>query len=132
MERINSDVSVMRVWFGGVILLGLCACLSACIGGANRPVQLLSSNGPVYPASAKARGLQGYVLVEYTVSIEGVVLNPKVIESEPAGVFDTAAIIAVASWVYKPMVVNGEKQRAERVQSRVEFRLGEPERYQNY
>jgi len=109
----------------GFILLNLAACAS----GGNRPVQLLSSDDPVYPLLARSRGVQGYVIVEYTVSIDGQVVDPVVVESEPAGVFDTSAMVAVASWVYKPMVKNGDVQRAEKIRSRLEYRLGESERY---
>ena len=109
----------------GLILLSLAACVS----GGNRPVQLLSSIDPVYPLHAKSRGVQGYVIIEYTVSIEGQILNPVVVESEPAGIFDTSAMVAIASWVYKPMMINGEVQRAEKIRSRLEYRLGESERY---
>ena len=103
---------------------------AACVSGGNRPVQLLSSDDPVYPPLAKAQGVQGYVVIEYTVSINGVVLNPKVVDSEPVGVFETSALVAIASWVYKPMTKNGEALRAERVRSRLEYRLGESERYE--
>ena len=109
----------------GLIILSLVGCVSS----GNRPVQLLSSIDPVYPPLAKSQGVQGYVIIEYTVSVEGRVLNPTVVESEPVGVFESSALIAITSWVYKPMVTNGEVQRAEKVRSRLEYRLGESERY---
>ena len=114
-----------RVLILGMVVLGLAGCVS----GGNRPVQLLSSDDPVYAPLAKSQGVQGYVIIEYTVSIDGQVLNPVVVESEPLGVFDTSAMISIASWVYKPMIKNGEAQQAEKIRSRLEYRLGESERY---
>lgn len=116
----------MRMLIPGMMVLGLAACMS----GGNRPVQLLSSNDPVYPTLAKSQGVQGYVIIEYTVSTDGQVLNPVVVESEPAGVFDSSAMISIASWVYKPMIKNGEVLAAEKIRSRLEYRLGESERYE--
>ena len=44
------------------------ALLSAC-ATQNRPVQLISGGGPVYPLVAKERGVQGYVTVVYDLSL---------------------------------------------------------------
>ena len=106
--------------------------IGGCMTAANRPLQLLSSVDPDFPAAAKTQGLQGYVVIEYTVSVEGQVVNARVVESEPAGVFDQSALAAVTQWLYKPMVRKGQVLQAEKVHSRLEFRLGEPERYENY
>ena len=106
--------------------------LSACMAGGNRPLQLLSSNDPIFPPLAKSEGVQGYVVLEYAVSVQGVVLSARVVESQPEGVFDEAALIALASWVYKPMILDGVAQAAKKVRSRMDFRLGESERYKNY
>ncbi len=115
-----------RVLILGMLVLGL----SGCMSGGNRPVQLLSSNDPVYPPLAKSQGVQGYVIIEYTVSTDGQVLNPVIVESRPPGVFDSSAMISIASWVYKPMIKNGEVLAAEKIRSRLEYRLGESERYE--
>lgn len=106
--------------------------LGACVGAGNRPVQLLSTAEPEFPTLAKSRGVEGYVIVEYSVSMQGIVLNPRIVESEPEGIFDTAALKAISLWQYKPMIEKGEIRQAENVRSRIEFRLGEPERYEDY
>jgi len=62
---------------------------------------------PQYPRRALARGLEGYVMLEFTVTKTGAVLNPVVVESEPAGVFDAAAIKAALRFKYKPRVLDG-------------------------
>ncbi len=55
---------------------------------------------PTYPATALARGLRGYVDVEFTVTPAGTVENPHVVAAQPANVFDAAALAAVSRWRY--------------------------------
>ena len=62
---------------------------------------------PQYPRRALARGIEGYVMLEFTVTKTGAVVSPRVIESEPSGVFDAAAIKAALRFKYKPRVVDG-------------------------
>jgi TonB family protein len=55
---------------------------------------------PTYPAAAMARRLTGYVDVEFTVDAEGHVRSASVTKSEPARVFDSAALAAIGRWRY--------------------------------
>lgn len=57
--------------------------------------------GPVYPAEARMRGLDGEVLVAFTVDEEGRVINPRVMRSTDA-IFDEPARKAVAKWRFEP------------------------------
>jgi len=57
--------------------------------------------GPIYPAEARSRGLEGEVLVAFTVDEEGRVINPRVMRSTDA-IFDEAARRAVAKWRFEP------------------------------
>ena len=56
---------------------------------------------PEYPRGAERRKIEGSVVVEFTILEDGSTLNPTVVEAEPAGVFDAAAIQAVQKWKYK-------------------------------
>lgn len=76
-----------------------------------------------YPQRALQRGIEGYVILEYTVDETGSVIDPVVIESKPMGIFDRAAIEASSKFVYEPKVVDGEAVRTEGVKHRVEFEL---------
>jgi TonB family protein len=67
--------------------------------GGLRPI---IASTPQYPAAARARGLSGHVDVEFTVTPAGTVENAHVTASEPRGVFDAAALAAVARWRYLP------------------------------
>lgn len=78
---------------------------------------------PIYPRRAQTRGIEGYVLLEFTVTKTGAVANPVVIESDPPGIFDRAAINAALKFKYKPKVVNGEPIDVAGVPHRISFEL---------
>ena len=54
---------------------------------------------PAYPKGAKVRGL---VELDLVVGTDGKVKQAKVVRSEPAGMFDQAALDAVKSWYISP------------------------------
>lgn len=78
---------------------------------------------PLYPESAASRGIEGYVLLEFTVTETGATADPVVIEAQPQGVFDTAAIKAVLKFKYKPRVENGKPTRVTGVRHVITFKL---------
>jgi len=99
--------------------------LSGCLGSRDRPLQLLNGADPQYPAAALAAGIQGFVTVSYAVSIEGRVSNVTVEESQPAGVFDEAAVMAVKRWRYKAPQRQGQAYAPPRVLSTLQFKLAD-------
>ena len=78
---------------------------------------------PLYPASAQSRGIEGYVLLEFTVTETGATADPVIIESKPEGVFDSAAAKAVLKFKYKPRVENGLPIRVPGVRHVITFKL---------
>jgi protein TonB len=78
---------------------------------------------PVYPRRAQTRGIEGYVILEFTVTRLGTVLNPVVIEAKPPGIFDRAATNAALKFKYKPKVVNGEAIDVAGVLNKITFEL---------
>lgn len=78
---------------------------------------------PMYPMRARQRGIEGWVLLEFTVTKTGTVKDPKVIESKPSGVFDRAAKNAVVKFKYKPRVVDGQAVEVPGVRHRITFEL---------
>ena len=78
---------------------------------------------PTYPRRAAQRGIEGYVVVEFTVSSLGTVTDPVVIEAEPPGMFDSAAIDAVKRFKYKPQVVDGQAGGVPGVRNIIRFEL---------
>lgn len=78
---------------------------------------------PLYPESAAERGIEGYVLLEFTVTETGATAGPVVLESQPSGIFDEAAKKAVLKFKYKPRVENGRPVRVEHVRHVITFKL---------
>jgi protein TonB len=108
-------------------LLWIALAVAGC-ASTSRPPDLVSAGGVVYPVEAKDKKVEGYVRVAYDVSVDGSVTNVRVIESDPPGVFDEAAVAAVRGWRFHPAISDGKPVVKELV-SRVNFKLGESESY---
>jgi protein TonB len=78
---------------------------------------------PIYPQRAIDRGIEGYVIVEFTVTKTGAVRDPKVIEYETSPIFNKAALAAALKFKYKPRVVNGEPIEVHGVLNKITFQL---------
>ncbi|WP_286266118.1 energy transducer TonB [Thalassotalea atypica] len=78
---------------------------------------------PVYPRRAQSRGIEGYVIVEFTVSKNGSVKDAVVIEASPESIFDRAALDAALKFKYKPRVVDGEPMEVAGVQNKISFEI---------
>lgn len=93
-------------------------------GGADRDIVPLVRVDPDYPPRAKQRGIEGFVDLQFTISAVGTVQNAQVIASEPAYIFDRAALRAVRKWKYNPKIENGTAISRPGVQVRLRFELG--------
>jgi len=62
---------------------------------------------PSYPREAKEKNVQGWVDMEFTVTPEGTVSDIKVTGSQPASVFDIAAVEALSKWRFEPVRRDG-------------------------
>jgi protein TonB len=78
---------------------------------------------PMYPARAQSQGIEGWVVVQFTVTEAGTVANPVVVEAQPPGVFDEAAKKAVLKFKYKPRVEDGKPIAVPNVQHLIRFEL---------
>lgn len=78
----------------------------------------------VYPRRALQRGIEGFVDVEFIVTKQGSVRDPKVVQASPEGIFEQAAMDATLKYKYKPRVVNGEAMEVSGVEVRVTFEIG--------
>ena len=120
----NPNVDAVSTNFG--------ADIQADAGGLSGGLNLSSGDGeylpivkvaPIYPRRAQSRGIEGYVIVEFTVSKTGTVVNPVVIEAKPANIFDRAAIDATLKFKYKPRVVDGVAMPVAGVQNKISFEI---------
>ena len=79
---------------------------------------------PDYPLTAQRKGIEGYAVVELTVSKEGLVLNPIVIEEKPKGKkFGKAALKGASSLRYVPRFEDGEPVEVPGVLYKFNFKM---------
>ena len=78
---------------------------------------------PNYPQRALRRGIEGYVVVEFTVNEQGGVENPRVVEADPEGVFNQAAMDAAKKFKYRPKTVGGEPVAVAGVRNIIRFEM---------
>lgn len=57
---------------------------------------------PVYPVDALSNKIEGWVILEFDISADGEVINPRVINSEPQELFEKSALESVSEWIYEP------------------------------
>ena len=62
---------------------------------------------PEYPPRAAAREIEGWVKVQFSITSTGLVRDAFVVEAEPEGWFEDAALKTIARWRYKPRVADG-------------------------
>lgn len=104
--------------------------LTGCVSSASHGPQLMGGAGPSYPPQAKADGIEGRVTVAYGITVDGRVVNARVVAAEPPGVFDAAALAAVRSWRYRAARDAGQPVAVDQVTSNVDFRLDAPLEYE--
>ena len=80
---------------------------------------------PRYPADAEAKGITGSLVLELLVGVDGKVKEATVVKSEPAGVFDQAAIDAALTWDLRSALEGKPVER--RVRTQVDFTLDNKE-----
>ena len=97
--------------------------LTVNVGGSDRDVIPLVRIEPDYPARAASRGIEGFVVVQFTITPAGTIRDPKVVDAEPKGIFDAAAIKAVSKWKYNPKIEEGVAVERRGVQVKLAFKL---------
>ena len=78
---------------------------------------------PRYPSRALSRGIEGWVLLEFAIDPIGQAIDLVVIDADPQGVFNRAAINAVKKWKYRPMVENGKPTIRPGVRQLISFQI---------
>jgi protein TonB len=75
-----------------------------------------------YPPSCREEGVEGDVVVVYTISEDGSVTDVQVVRKSGDSRLDRAAVRAAMAMKYKPAVQNGKPRAVKRIQ-KFEFRL---------
>jgi TonB family protein len=76
------------------------------IGGDVAQANLISSVPPAYPEAARAAQVQGTVILQATISKDGMVQDLVIISGHP--LLNDAAVQAVRQWRYRPQMVSGQ------------------------
>ena len=117
-NRPNIDKASMSADLGAFDLAGLN--LNAPVDGDTLAIVRVL---PRYPSRALSRGIEGWVLMEFAIDELGLAVNPVVIESEPPGIFDRAALSAVKRWKYRPMIEDGRPRMRPGVRQLISFEI---------
>lgn len=80
---------------------------------------------PAYPRSAITRGVEGYTVVEFDITAEGTVKNPRILVAYPTSIFNASSLKAIQKFKYKPHVENGVARPVFGVRNKFTYRLGE-------
>lgn len=78
---------------------------------------------PIYPRNAQINGLEGWVLLRFTVTDKGRVRDPEAILTIGGAEFSEAAVKAARSFVYEPRKVNGVAVDTDNVYNRITFEI---------
>jgi len=81
---------------------------------------------PIYPQRALSRGVEGYCVVQYTVTKQGTIRDPFVIEDQcTSSLFHRASIQAALKFKYKPRVIDGQAVEVPGVQNKFTYEIEE-------
>ena len=75
-----------------------------------------------YPPRAKRFNFVGEVTVGFSISSEGKVLDPHVLESSPPGLFEKSALKHIRSWLYNPPQFEGKAVQVKDAKVKIVFR----------
>ena len=81
---------------------------------------------PIYPQRALSRGIEGFCVVQYTVTRQGTIRDPFVIEDQcTSSLFHRASIDAALKFKYKPRVIDGAAVEVPGVQNKFTYEIEE-------
>lgn len=86
------------------------------------PPRAIAQAQPVYPSRARSKNIEGFVTFSLRVGLDGSVEEVRVLEAQPAGVFEQAAKEALLDWRFEPATYEGLPV-ATRMQQTLQFKL---------
>ena len=93
------------------------------VGDSTYAIERVSQGRFIYPRAAQRREIEGDVLLEITIGVDGDVVDAFVVEASPPNRFEKNALKWVRSWIYEPLVINGQSVQVEKVRVPVKYRL---------
>lgn len=111
--QIGGGGSLTGSAFGGFAGKGQGIGVGSGQGFSGKPLIPLSTARPQMPEWACKQGIKGWVEAVFTVLPNGRVENVKIIDAQPRGVYEIAAIESISNWIY------AETGKAREVKQRV-------------
>jgi protein TonB len=92
-------------------------------GGTDRDTIPLVRIEPDYPMKARQRGIEGWVVLRFTITPAGTTKDVAVVQAQPPSIFDEAAVRAVSRWKYNPKIEGGVAVERPGIMVRLDFKL---------
>jgi len=93
------------------------------IGQPDQDARPIVRVNPKYPMNALRNGTQGWVKLAFDISEIGQVINVKVVNSEPKGIFDKAAKKALRKWKYRAKSIDGKQVKQHNFTVQLDFSM---------
>ena len=128
MKNLYKDISVKSL-FLGIALFIFTSSSFADVGyvGEDDKIEIdvnrIYTQPAKFPRKALRLAKDGYVLIEFDIDTDGSVIDPYVVESEPAGLFERAAMKSIRKWLYEPPVYEGVSVKVKDVQVKLTFKV---------
>jgi len=108
-----SNRVLMSIALAAALALGSVATAAAQapvrVGGDIKEPRRIYDVKPVYPEIAQQGGIQGIVIIEAIIGVDGSVEEARILR--PVPLLDQAALDAVTQWRYTPTLLNGQPVR---------------------
>ena len=115
------------------LLIVLVAVVTACVSiyvsaeetdmPVNQEYAPLEKKRPIYPYVSQFNGIEGFCIVQYTVTELGTVKDPFPDYCSPIGLFEGVSVESAREFIYQPRVVDGVPQSVSGVQNKFVFDL---------
>ena len=89
----------------------------------NQEYAPLEKKAPIYPYVSQFNGIEGYCIVQYTVTELGAVRDVFPDDCSPIGLFEGVSIESAKEFIYQPHIVDGVPQSVSGVQNKFKFDL---------
>ena len=93
------------------------------VGDTTYTLEKVSQGRFIYPRAALRREIEGEVVLELTIGTDGTVVDAFVLQASPPNRFEKNALKWARSWLYEPLIVDGEAVQVEKVRVPVKYRL---------
>jgi len=89
----------------------------------NREVIPIFRINPNYPRQAALRQIEGFVILQFDITMSGETDNISILQASPPQIFNSSAIQALKRWKYKPKLEDGKPVRQNHLKVQLDFKL---------